>query len=56
MKGQYITTYQAGKMALSYMKRFAVSSITRDRSDLVGNAKGVKIHYFSVNPNEEENQ
>ena len=48
----YHLIYQAGKMAPSYMKRFAVSSITRDREyDLVGNAKGVKIHYFSVNPN-----
>ena len=39
-------------MAPSYMKRFAVNSITRDREyDLVGNAKNPKIHYFSVNPN-----
>ena len=48
----YHLIYQAGKMAPSYMKRFAVSSITRDREyDLVGNAKDAKIHYFSVNPN-----
>ena len=39
-------------MAPSYMKRFAVNSITRDREyDLVGNAKNPKVHYFSVNPN-----
>jgi topoisomerase-4 subunit A len=39
-------------MAPSYMKRFSVSSITRDREyDVVGNFKDVKIHYFSVNPN-----
>ena len=39
-------------MAPSYMKRFSVSSITRDREyDIVGNAKDPKIHYFSVNPN-----
>ena len=48
----YHLIYQAGKMAPSYMKRFSVSSITRDREyDLVGNAKESKIHYFSVNPN-----
>ena len=48
----YHLIYQAGKIAPSYMKRFSVSSITRDREyDLVGNAKESKIHYFSVNPN-----
>ena len=48
----YHLIYQAGKMAPSYMKRFSVSSITRDREyDIVGNAKDPKIHYFSVNPN-----
>ena len=48
----YHLVYQAGKMAPSYMKRFAVSSITRDREyDIVGNSKESKIHYFSVNPN-----
>ena len=48
----YHLIYQAGKMAPSYMKRFSVSSITRDREyDIVGNAKVPKIHYFSVNPN-----
>ena len=48
----YHLIYQAGKIAPSYMKRFAVSSITRDREyDIVGNSKESKIHYFSVNPN-----
>lgn len=48
----YHLIYQAGKMAPSYMKRFSVSSITRDREyDIVGNVKDPKIHYFSVNPN-----
>ena len=48
----YHLIYQAGKMAPSYMKRFSVNSITRDREyDLVGNAKNPKVHYFSVNPN-----
>ena len=33
----YHLIYQAGKMAPSYMKRFSVSSITRDREyDIVG--------------------
>ena len=48
----YHLIYQAGKMAPSYMKRFSVSSITRDREyDVVGKSKEAKIHYFSVNPN-----
>ena len=48
----YHLIYQAGKMAPSYMKRFSVSSITRDREyDIVGKSKDAKIHYFSVNPN-----
>ena len=47
----YHLIYQAGKMAPSYMKRFSVSSITRDREYDIGNVKDPKIHYFSVNPN-----
>ena len=48
----YHLIYQAGKSAPSYMKRFSVSSITRDREyDVVGKSSDVKIHYFSVNPN-----
>ena len=48
----YHMIYQAGKMAPSYMKRFSVNSITRDREyDLVANSKDAKIHYFTVNPN-----
>jgi topoisomerase-4 subunit A len=48
----YHLIYQAGKMAPSYMKRFSVSSITRDREyDIVGKSKEAKIYYFSVNPN-----
>ena len=44
--------YQAGKSAPSYMKRFSVSSITRDRDyNVAGNVKDPKIHYFTVNPN-----
>ena len=48
----YHLIYQAGKSAPSYMKRFSVSSITRDREyDVVGKSNEAKIHYFSVNPN-----
>jgi topoisomerase IV subunit A len=48
----YHMIYQAGKMAPSYMKRFSVSSITRDRDyNVTGDAKDPKIHYFTVNPN-----
>ena len=48
----YHMIYQAGKSAPSYMKRFSVSSITRDRDyNVTGNAKDPKIHYFTVNPN-----
>ena len=48
----YHLIYQAGKSAPSYMKRFSVSSITRDREyDVVGKSPDAKIHYFSVNPN-----
>ena len=44
--------YQAGKGAPSYMKRFAVNAVTRDKEyDLTGNSKDPKLHYFSVNPN-----
>ena len=48
----YHMVYQAGKGAASYMKRFAVNAVTRDKEyDLTGNSKDPKIHYFSSNPN-----
>ena len=48
----YHLIYQAGKGAPSYMKRFAVNAVTRDKEyDLTGNSKDPKLHYFSVNPN-----
>ena len=48
----YHMVYQAGKGAASYMKRFAVNAVTRDKEyDLTGNSKEPKIHYFSSNPN-----
>ena len=42
-------------MAPSYMKRFSVSSITRDREyDIVGNAKEPKYIIFQLILTEEE--
>jgi topoisomerase-4 subunit A len=48
----YHMIYQDGKDKSSYMKRFSVSSITRDKEyDLTAGNKGSKLHYFSCNPN-----
>lgn len=48
----YHLIYQDGKDNASYMKRFSVSSITRDKEyDLTAGNKGSKLHYFSQNPN-----
>jgi len=48
----YHMIYQDGKGGSSYMKRFFVNSITRDKEyDLTNGAKGSKVHYFSCNLN-----
>ncbi len=48
----YHMIYQHSKGGPSYMKRFAVNAITRDKEyDLTSGGKESKIHYFSVNPN-----
>ncbi len=48
----YHLIYQDGKGGASYMKRFDVSSITRDKEyDLTNGAIGSKVHYLSCNPN-----
>jgi topoisomerase-4 subunit A len=48
----YHAIYQDGKDGPAYMKRFAVSSITRDKDyDVTAETKGSKLHYFSANPN-----
>lgn len=48
----YHAIYQDGKGGPAYMKRFAVSSITRDKEyDVTAETKGSKLHYFSANPN-----
>lgn len=50
----YNMIYKDGKSGYTYMKRFAVTSITRDREyDLTTGAKGSKVLYFTANPNGE---
>jgi len=48
----YHMIYQDGRGGPSYMKRFFINSVTRDKEyDLTNGNKGSKIHYFSCNPN-----
>jgi topoisomerase-4 subunit A len=50
----YNMIYRDGKGGPSYVKRFAVTSITRDREyDLTNGTKGSALWYFSANPNGE---
>ena len=50
----YHMIYQDGTTGASYMKRFNVTSITRDKEyNLTKGAKGSKVHYFTANPNGE---
>jgi topoisomerase-4 subunit A len=50
----YNLIYRDGKAGYNYMKRFAVTSITRDKAYSVGKDKpGTKVLYFSCNPNGE---
>src|SRR5690606_11391497 len=47
----YHLIYQDGAQGASYMKRFAVTSITRDKEyDLTKGSKGSKVLYFTANP------
>src|SRR5690606_27013660 len=47
----YHLIYQDGAQGPSYMKRFAVTSITRDKEyDLTKGSKGSKVLYFTANP------
>ncbi|MEP0480359.1 MAG: DNA gyrase/topoisomerase IV subunit A, partial [Nonlabens sp.] len=47
----YNVIYRDGKTGPSYIKRFAVTSVTRDREYPMGKAdKGSLMHYFSANP------
>lgn len=50
----YNMIYRDGKGGPSYVKRFAVTSITRDREyDLTNGSKNSVLWYFSANPNGE---
>ncbi|MGL5979750.1 MAG: DNA gyrase/topoisomerase IV subunit A [Phocaeicola sp.] len=50
----YNVVYRDGKDGAHYMKRFNVTSMTRDREyDLTQGAVGSRISYFSANPNGE---
>lgn len=50
----YNMMYRNLENGKSFIKRFAVKSITRDRDySLTGNAKGAKVLYFTANPNGE---
>lgn len=50
----YNMIYQDGARGPSYMKRFSVTSVTRDKEyDLTNGTKNSKVLYFSANPNGE---
>ncbi|GGW97454.1 DNA gyrase/topoisomerase IV subunit A [Salegentibacter mishustinae] len=50
----YNMIYRDGKGGASYIKRFSVTSVTRDREyDLTQGKKDSKVHYFTANPNGE---
>ncbi len=50
----YNLVYQNGKAGVTYMKRFAVTGLTRDKEyDMTQGLKGTKIWWFSANPNGE---
>lgn len=50
----YNIVYRDGKQGTFYMKRFAVTGMTRDKEyDLTRGAKGSRIWYFSANSNGE---
>ncbi len=50
----YNVLYQDGRGGTTYMKRFAVTGITRDRDyDLTQGTPGSKVVWFSANPNGE---
>ncbi len=46
--------YKDGARGANYVKRFAVTSITRDKEyDMTNGTKGSKVLYFTANPNGE---
>lgn len=50
----YNMIYRDGARGANYVKRFAVTSITRDKEyDMTNGTKGSKVLYFTANPNGE---
>ena len=50
----YNVIYQDGRGGIFFMKRFAVTGVTRDKEyDLTKGTPGSKIHWFTANPNGE---
>ncbi|MBS9768421.1 MAG: DNA gyrase/topoisomerase IV subunit A [Flavobacteriaceae bacterium] len=50
----YNVVYRDGRGGTSYVKRFSVNAITRDREyDITQGAKGSAVTYFTANPNGE---
>lgn len=50
----YNAIYKDGSTGTSYIKRFAVTGVTRDKEyDLTKGGKGSKVIYFTANPNGE---
>jgi topoisomerase-4 subunit A len=50
----YNMLYKDGEKGVTYMKRFNVTSVTRDKEyDLTSGSKGSKVLYFTANPNGE---
>lgn len=50
----YNLIYRDGKAGFNYIKRFAVTGITRDKEyDMTKGTEGSRVLYFSVNPNGE---
>ncbi len=50
----YNMIYKDGPKGPTYVKRFAVTSVTRDKEyDLTNGNKGSKVYYFTANPNGE---
>ena len=50
----YNLVYRDGKAGSTYMKRFSVTGVTRDKEyNMTMGSEGSRIHYFSANPNGE---
>ncbi|MCT4673112.1 MAG: DNA gyrase/topoisomerase IV subunit A [Prolixibacteraceae bacterium] len=50
----YNAVYREGRQGTTYMKRFFVTGVTRDREyNLMGDKPGSRLYWFSANPNGE---